>query len=175
MDALSEKQAAEVGFVKEFHSPRKTLGQLDAEAASSVIAAASDIALVIDKDGVIRDLSFGSEELAREDYGKWLGQPWADTVTAESRAKVESLLRDAASKLPARWRHVNHPSARGQDVPIVYSAVQVGNEGRVVAVGRDLRSIAALQQRLVEAQQSMERDYWRLRHVETRYRLLFQM
>ena len=48
-------------------------------------------------------------------------------------------------------------------------------EGRVVAIGRDLRSIAALQQRLVEAQQSMERDYWRLRHVETRYRLLFQM
>jgi transcriptional regulator PpsR len=31
-----------------------------------------------------------------------------------------------------------------------------------------------LQQRLVSAQLSMERDYWRLRHVETRYRLLFQ-
>ena len=56
-----------------------------------------------------------------------------------------------------------------------YSAIQVGGEGRIVAVGRDLRSISALQQRLVEAQQSMERDYWRLRHVETRYRLLFQM
>ena len=33
-------------------------------------------------------------------------------------------------------------------MPIVYSAVQVGAEGRVVAVGRDLRSVAALQQRL---------------------------
>jgi len=172
---LSEKQAPAGSFVREFHAPRKTLGELDAEAASSVIAAASDIALVLDKDGVIRDLAFGSEELCREDYGKWLGQPWADTVTAESRVKIESLLRDAASKQPARWRHVNHPSSRGQDVPIVYSAVQVGTEGRVVAVGRDLRSVAALQQRLVEAQQSMERDYWRLRHVETRYRLLFQM
>jgi transcriptional regulator PpsR len=32
-----------------------------------------------------------------------------------------------------------------------------------------------LQQRLVSAQLSMERDYWRLRHVETRYRLLFQV
>ncbi len=64
---------------------------------------------------------------------------------------------------------------QGRDVPVVYSAIQVGGEGRIVAVGRDLRSISALQQRLVEAQQSMERDYWRLRHVETRYRLLFQM
>jgi sulfur transfer protein SufE len=32
-----------------------------------------------------------------------------------------------------------------------------------------------LQQRHVEAQQSMEREYSRLRHAETRYRLLFQL
>jgi len=160
---------------KPFDAPGNTLGGLDAEAAAAVISAASDIALILDRDGVIRDVAFGSDELAREEYGKWLGQPWTDTVTAESRAKVESMLRDAASKVPPRWRHVNHPSSRGADVPVVYSAVQVGNDGRVVAVGRDLRSVAALQQRLVEAQQSMERDYWRLRHVETRYRLLFQM
>lgn len=160
---------------RKFEAPGRTLGGLDAEAAAAVISAASDIALILDRDGVIRDLAFGSEELAREDYGKWLGQPWSDTVTADSRAKVEAMLRDAQAKVAPRWRHVNHPSSRGADVPVVYSAVQVGAEGRVVVVGRDLRSVAALQQRLVEAQQSMERDYWRLRHVETRYRLLFQM
>jgi transcriptional regulator PpsR len=38
-----------------------------------------------------------------------------------------------------------------------------------------MRPLASLQQRLVDAQQSMERDYQRLRHLETRYRLLFQM
>jgi len=172
---LTDKSSKEGRYVREFVAPRKTLGELDADTASSVIAAASDIALVLDRDGVIRDVAFGSEELSREDYGKWLGQPWADTVTEESRTKIEQILRDAASKVPPRWRHVNHPSSRGADVPIVYSAVQVGDEGRVIAMGRDLRSIAALQQRLVEAQQSMERDYWRLRHVETRYRILFQM
>ena len=43
-----------------------------------------------------------------------------------------------------------------------------------MALGRDMRPDMALQQRLVSAQVSMERDYWRLRHVETRYRLLFQ-
>jgi transcriptional regulator PpsR len=172
---LSDKSPKASRYVKQFDAPRKTLGELDAETASSVIAAASDIALVLDRDGVIRDLAFGSEELLREDYGKWLGQPWADTVTAESRGKIDDLLREANARGPSHTRHVNHPSARGADVPVVYSAVQVGKEGRIVAVGRDLRSIAALQQRLVEAQQSMERDYWRLRHVETRYRLLFQL
>lgn len=162
-------------LVKQFEAPGKSLGSLDAEAAATVIAAASDVALILDREGVIRDLAFGSEDLSREDYGQWLGKRWLDTVTVESRPKVEALLRDAADKVPPRWRQVNHPSARGTDVPVVYSAIQVGGEGRIVAVGRDLRSISALQQRLVEAQQSMERDYWRLRHVETRYRLLFQM
>ena len=50
-----------------------------------------------------------------------------------------------------------------------------GAQGRTVVFGRDLRANMALQQRLVEAQQSMERDYWRMRHMETRYRSLFQV
>ena len=35
--------------------------------------------------------------------------------------------------------------------------------------------MAALQQQLIDAQQALERDYWRFRQVETRYRLLFRM
>jgi transcriptional regulator PpsR len=45
----------------------------------------------------------------------------------------------------------------------------------VVVFGRDLRVMSALQQRLVNAQQSMERDYSKLRDIEMRYRLLFQL
>jgi transcriptional regulator PpsR len=85
------------------------------------------------------------------------------------------LLRGAATNAVPSWRHVNHPSARGADVPLLYSAIRVGTKDHVVAVGRDLRGVATLQQRLLDAQQSMERDYWRLRHAETRYRHLFQM
>ena len=161
--------------MKQFAAPRKAFGGLDAESAAALIAATADVALIMDGKGIIRDLAFGSEELSSEGYADWVGQSWAETVTVESRPKVEALLRDAAAKAAPRWRQVNHPSAHGSDVPVLYSAMQVGPENRVVAVGRDLRTISALQQRLVAAQQSMERDYWRLRSVETRYRLLFQM
>jgi transcriptional regulator PpsR len=164
-----------VETVKSFKAPQHSLGNLDAEAAAKVIAATADIALILDSAGVIRDLAFGSEELSQEGYSAWLGQPWIDTVTPESRPKIEALLRDAGSTAAPRWRQVNHPSVNGADVPVLYSAVQVGATGRVVAVGRNLRAISTLQQRLVEAQQSIERDYSRLRHAETRYRLLFQM
>jgi transcriptional regulator PpsR len=162
--------------VNQFHSPKKSLGNLDAESAARLITAAADVALILDKEGVIRDLAFGSEELSQEGYAdNWLGQPWSQTVTAESRPKVEAMLRDAGGAATPTWRQVNHPSARGGDVPVLYSTIRVGREGPVVAVGRNLRAIAALQQRLVDAQLSIERDYSRLRQAETRYRLLFQM
>jgi hypothetical protein len=44
-----------------------------------------------------------------------------------------------------------------------------------VAVGRDQRAMASLQQSLIEAQQAMEREYARIRDSEKRYRLLFQL
>ena len=157
---------------------------LDAEAAASLIAAASDIALVVDRGGVIRDVSVNSEDLSRDLAAgeSWFGRRWLETVTEESRPKVEELLRDAAGRAAPRWRHVNHvppPGAGGgrggASVPILYSAVRLGDAERAVVFGRDLRPISALQQRLVEAQQSVERDYARLRQAETRYRLLFQV
>lgn len=167
--------------MKSFDEPTLSLGDLDAEAAGRLIAASSDVALIVDGEGIIRDLAFGNDELSKAGYHEWLGKPWAQTVTVESRPKVEALLRELGGKGAPRWRHINHPSADGADLPLLYAAVPVGRKGhalavgRSVAFGRDLRANAVLQQRLVSAQQSMERDYWRMRHMETRYRVLFQV
>jgi transcriptional regulator PpsR len=168
--------------MREFEAPARTLGDLNAGMVGKLIAAASDVAMIVDEKGIIRDLAFGSEDLLGEGYYEWLGKPWADTVTLESRPKVEALLRDSRAQAAPRWRHINHPSVDGADLPLSYSAIalpQPGGRGkagvRSVVFGRDLRANAALQQRLISAQQAMERDYWRLRHMETRYRSLFQV
>ena len=164
-----------------FETPEQFFRNLDADAAGALIAATADVTLVMDAAGVIRDLAFGSEELSNHGYRGWLGKSWSETVTVESRPKVEALLREAGTGSKPRWRHINHPSADGADLPLSYSVVPVrrkgadARKGHTVAFGRDMRSSVALQQRLVSAQLSMERDYWRLRHVETRYRLLFQL
>ncbi|MEM7397536.1 MAG: transcriptional regulator PpsR [Pseudomonadota bacterium] len=158
-----------------FRAPKRTLGDLDATSAAELIAAAADIALILDAKGVIKDVSLGDEDLKNEGFKDLVGTPWIDTVTVESRPKVEALLRDAKDNAPKRWRQINHPSKGGPDIPMRYAALLVSDSGRMIAVGRDLRPIATLQQRLVDAQQSMEREYARLRHAETRYRLLFQI
>jgi len=135
------------------------------------------VALVVDPQGVIRDVAFNKDDLSLEldGHGRWLGAKLTTTVTSDTRTKADELLRDAVAQKSAIWRQVNHPSAAGSDIPVLYSAVNIGRDDRFVLVGRDLRQLAAMQQRLISAQQSMERDYIRLRHAETRYRLLFQV
>ena len=151
------------------------MGALDAGAAAALIAAASDITLILDADGAINDLSIQNEDLLTDiDGGRhWVGVPVSDTVAIDSRSKVKALMADAA-RSEIRWRHINHLAADGRSVPVLYCCVQLGGQRRMVAFGRDLRTLSALQQRLMNAQHSLEQDYGRLRDAELRYRLLFQ-
>ena len=174
----SALQATHHNTAGQFASPELFLAGLDAQTAASLISAAADVALILDEHGVIQDMAFGSDELKQHGYHDWLGKPWLQTVTIESRPKVEEMLGEAAGSGSAKWRHINHPSNDSADLALSYTIVPLSRGAgahRAVAFGRDLRSQVALQQRLVSAQLSMERDYWRLRHVETRYRLLFQV
>ena len=151
------------------------LGALDASVAAKVLAAGGDVAMIIDRDGVICDLSVSNEDLHLDGHDTWIDKRWVDTVSLESRAKVTELLRDAADDKPLRWRELNHPSRRGEVVALRYVAMAAGRDGRIIVIGRDHRASAVLQQRLLLAQQSMERDYAQMRDTESRYRSLFQM
>jgi transcriptional regulator PpsR len=154
--------------------------ELDTAQAQALIDAAGDIALVLDADGIVLDVRAHDRELLKTARRAWLGKAWADTVTVESRDKAGELLAAALADAPSAPRQVNHPAGAGPDLPVLYAAVRVAGSPRarggvrVVALGRDLRDTVMLQRRLVDAQQSMERDYWRFREAETRYRHLFQ-
>ena len=162
-----------------FEQAKRFFDGLDPDTASKLITAAADVVLVIDSQGVIQDAAMGTEELLSHGYGHWMGKPWSQTVSEESKSKVASMLRDLGSGKGAKWRHLNQQAGDGTELPLSYSLIQVpavgGSAGHTIAFGRDLRPQAALQQKLVTAQRSMERDYWHLKHVETRYRLLFQV
>lgn len=156
-----------------FRRPQGAMRGIDAAVAAGIVSAASDIALVLDRDGIVRDRSVSSSGLASNGIGDWLDRAWIDTVTGESRHKISEMLADAIAGKPSRWREVNHPGDEG-DVAVRYFALSAGEDGRVIVLGRDLQASAILQQRLIQVQQSVERDYLRLRQAESRYRLLFQ-
>ncbi len=164
--------------MKGFRFPKQSLRGLDAETAAILLSAASDMAVVADVTGVIRDVAIQDDALAAEleHHADWAGRKWIDTVTAESRPKVEALLAQAGTpEAPTRWRHVNYPSTAGRDIPVLHSAIRLSRDHRIIVLGRDLRAVSELQQRLIDAQQALERDYSRHRQMEMRYRILFQM
>jgi transcriptional regulator PpsR len=150
------------------------MSEIAPQLAQTFVSIASDIALVIDDQGVIRNVAVGSDPLSGSTH-EWVGKAWADTVSGDTQRKVELLLNEARAGGVTQRREVNHLDAGGQDIPVAYAAVRLGQRGPVLAVGRDLRTVVAIQQRFIEAQKEMERDYWRQRQAEARYRMLFQV
>ncbi|MGE5155653.1 MAG: transcriptional regulator PpsR [Bdellovibrio bacteriovorus] len=154
--------------------PAELNGQAEVGAAAMLAKTVADIAVLLDAQGAVLDVALGNEGLAQEVGADWVGKPWADTVSADTRPRLESLLRDLHERKSSDWRQVVHRGRQGRDVPVQYRAIQVGDRGHILAFGRELQVVASLQQQLVDAQQALERDYWRYRQMETRYRLLFQ-
>jgi transcriptional regulator PpsR len=149
------------------------LPPLSADKLAQLIGVASDIALVITHQGTIQSVSVGWDELAVLGCSDWIGRPWADTVTSESRIKVTDMLASPSNGQRGRWRQVNHPSSQGREIPLEYTVLQI-NDKLLLALGRGMEAVASLQQRLIESQQKLERDYQRLRHMEGKSRILFE-
>ncbi len=148
------------------------------ELAQTFVTLASDIALVLDDNGIIRNVaqgnSGGSTHLTPVAHA-WIGKSWADTVASEARGKVEQLLKEVTATGLGRRREINHATEAGGNVAMAYTAIRLGQNGPLLAVGRDLGAVVAIQERFLEAQQELERGYWRIRQAESRYRLLFQV
>ncbi|MET3827610.1 transcriptional regulator PpsR [Sphingomonas sp. PvP055] len=156
-----------------FTSPSAVADTLAPDVAAALLASAGDISLVLGSDGMIRDIAIANADLLAQGFSDWIGQNWIDTVTVESRTKVVQMLADSAGSEPARWRQINHPT-HGGDVPVRWLVMRLA-QGGAIAIGRDMRATATMQQRLLQTQQSLERDYIKLRQAEARYRLLFDL
>jgi len=162
--------------VTPFKAPDRYIQSLTTDTAASLLAETNDLCLIIDSRGIVRDVAIGSDDDSLQVSLDWVGRSWANTVTPESTAKIKLLQDDAHNPDKARWRQVNHPIEGRQDLAVLYKTLAYDdNDDHIVAVGRDLRPMSQLQQRLVDVQHSLERDYTRLHQAETRYRMLFNM
>jgi len=161
--------------VNNITSPAHVLGQLNPDEVAHIVQASADISLTLNRDGVIQSIAFGNPDLRSPNLEGWVGKNWLDVVTSESRPKIQALLQDANETSLSRFRQINVPSPGSADLPLLCATLKIGSTGQIIALARDLREISLLQQRLVDAQQAIERDYTRLRQLETRYRVLFEM
>lgn len=159
--------------VRSFKGAPDLIGGLDPQTTARMLAIACDLTVVLDAEARVRDLAVEDKEIAGEPLRSWIGRPFAETLAADSRDKLQDLLAEAATGEQDRWRHLNHVLPRGGELPVRYRGVRLGPD-RVVLLGRDLRALAGLQQRLTLAELAMARDYQRISSAEGRYRMLFQ-
>ena len=132
-----------------------------------------DITLLLDMDGVIREATL-SPAMGGESVEGWLGRSWTD-IAGESGGgdKVRRMVEDARLSGISAFRQLNQRFPSGVEIPLEFTTVLLGGRAGMLAIGKNLQAVAELQSRLIAAQQTMERDYWKLREVETRYRLVF--
>ncbi len=166
-----------------------TVNQEGAIAAviSGVKIAQPDITLMLDMNGIIQGVTL-SNDISNEPVESWHGRPWVETMGVETMGvetmgtetsgdsgaiKVKRMVADALQNGVSAFRQVTQRFPSGLELPMEYTTVRLGGTAGLIAVGRNLKVVAELQSRLVAAQQAMEQDYWKLREVESRYRLLF--
>lgn len=141
---------------------------------ADLLARVADFALTIDSGGLILEATVCSPELSEELFAGWVGQPLVSTLLNPDSADFEHVLKSVIAGHSQRLDLVHQLDDVADGLPVQYQ-LGAGDKGTVIAVGTDLRPGASLRQQLVNAQQALEQDYWRLRTVETRYRRLFDM
>lgn len=144
---------------------------------AEIISTASDIALQISRDGIIQSVLVNPHHRSFGQLSHWVGQQVRSIITEEAVQKLDRRLSQlfAAEDGTSLAVEITHVDATAGDFPIRYALHRLPNDMSVLMLGRDLRSIAEIQQKLVSVQLALEKDYEAQREIDTRYRVLMEM
>lgn len=145
---------------------------IEPEFLRSIVAAASDIALVISRDCLVQSVLINSNDTSYGNLDHWEGRRIQQFLTPESVPKFENAVARFIEGENMRPVELNHSDNAVWEFPIRYTFHMIGTDGQILLLGRDLRLIAETQQHLVQAQMALERGYEARREFDSRYRLL---
>jgi len=151
-----------------------SIDSIDSAMAADLVSHVADTVFVMDQNGIIEDV-LNTHTPGFSHLKQMIGKSWIESSTPESRKKIEALLSPEYSENQQKWRQINLSIPDNPDLPLMVSVLHLTKDNKILGIGRDIRNLANLQQRLVEAQQAIETDYLRLRFAEARYRQLFDL
>ena len=131
-----------------------------------------DVTLTLSREGLVEEATV-SVSLADEALADWRGRPWGETIDAATGANIGKLIEDVRRSGASSIFKVKQRFPSGRQLQMEYTAVSRGKADGIIAIGRSVQAVADLESRLLAAQQEREQGYWKLRDIETRYRLLF--
>jgi len=149
--------------------------QFDSQGFFEAARAFADLSIAVDDQALVTLFHFNDPEVVGYSEPDWTGRFLRETLDIASQSPAEELLVAAKAQpgIPIK-RDLVHLLDDGVRLPVSYVCL-AASDGTAVLVGWDLRPQEVVRQQLINAQQVLERDYWRIRDLETRYRLLFDM
>ena len=135
----------------------------------------SDISILLNRDGLIKEVFVNKTFIVTTDTDKWLHKNIKEFLTYESIEKIEFFLLRAWDDQTIKERPIelNHVDERNNEFPVEYTHTII-NDTSVLISGRDLTNIAEMQQQLINAQLSLEKEYEKYKGFDTRFRVLLE-
>jgi transcriptional regulator PpsR len=146
---------------------------IDPATLSGIIAAASDIALVVDEHATILSVVVSPSAESFGNLTHWEGRPVVDFLAEDSIDKFQAAhARHLEGETIRKPLELNHEDNAAWKYPVRYTLHRFGQDNAALLLGRDLRPIAETQQQLVQAQIALEQGYEARREFDSRYRVM---
>ncbi len=144
---------------------------------SSMLSAVADIQMTVDAQGSVLGAEMNTELSQLLEADKFLTNDWRDLIDERDKDAADAVLKTARST-PGETHKVDlklHTGSQDQCIPVIcwFCSDEATNATKVVC--KDLRSEASVRQQLINAQRTLEQDYWSNRRLEARYRRMLDM
>ena len=143
----------------------------------TLLASLADLRLTLNDSLAVQAINADSGLLRHLPRDAMIGRPWLDVVR-ESDREITADALSASKADPGSAHRVDVALIAGPDeepVPMTCWLCARAEDNTVEIACIDLRGETSLRQQLVNAQRTLEQDYWSNRRLEARYRRMLDM
>jgi transcriptional regulator PpsR len=142
-----------------------------------LLASLADLRLTLNETGGVQAVDANSEPLRHLPRDAMIGRPWLELVRESDKVVAADAL-SAALREPGTAHRMDVALTEGsteEPVPMTCWLCANAEDNTAQLACVDLRGETNLRQQLVNAQRTLEQDYWSNRRLEARYRRMLEM
>ena len=142
-----------------------------------LLASLADLRLTLNETGGVQAVDANSEPLRHLPRDAMIGRPWLELVRESDKVVAADAL-SAALREPGTAHRVDVALTEGsteEPIPMTCWLCANADDNTAQLACVDLRGETNLRQQLVNAQRTLEQDYWSNRRLEARYRRMLEM
>ena len=145
--------------------------------AQQLLESVADVLFTLNESHAVQDITGDTGVLRLLPRDALIGRPWQELVREKDKNAAETALH-AAQNDAGRSQRVDAALLVGPDqdpIPVTCWLSANLEDGTIQIACIDLRGETNLRQQLVNAQRTLEQDYWSNRRLEARYRRMLEM